>query len=72
MSKKPPLPVEQAVAEFIAQCEREVARELLRQKAAVARELLRQKTARRRRAAAFGFYGLPREPRRPYSGREAL
>lgn len=61
MSKKPPLPVEQAVAEFIAQCEREVARELLRQKA-----------ARRRRAAAFGFYGLPREPRRPIGGREVL
>lgn len=61
MSKKALRPVEQVVAEFVAQCEREALREIARQRA-----------ARRRRAALFGFSGYPREPRRPISGREAL
>ena len=61
MSKKPPLPVEQAVADFIEQCEREALREIFRQRA-----------ARRRRAAMFGLYGSRGIPRRPENGREAL
>ena len=65
MSKEPLRPVEEVVADFIEQCEREALREALR-------EIFRQRAARRRRAAMFGLYGSRGIPRRPYSGREAL